>query len=295
MRMSSLGLLDRFARDGGSVQILTLGATLLLGSCANPPAAPETATLAAAQRQVQLAQKNSLVQADHSQLAEAHKANPADAAAALAYARALRLSGAKVEALAVLDKTAAAKPNERRLQLESGLLALELGQTSKAERLLRRAYDAKTPDWRLHSGLGAALAASGKQQEAQVQFAKALALAPDHPSVLNNLAMSYALDGKADEAEKLLRRAQRTAPDTAQVQQNLALVLGLQGNYEAARRTAQATLPPTQANQNLAYLQSLAGAKVATRTTDTGTSAGKTVNASLPQATYQLGGPAPKQ
>ena len=44
-------------------------------------------------------------------------------------------------------------------------------------------------------------------EEAQAQFAKALVLAPNHPSILNNQAIAYALDGKAGEAEKLLRKA----------------------------------------------------------------------------------------
>src|SRR5262249_8875989 len=154
--------------------------------------------------------------------AAAHTANPGDAAAALAYARALRAAKAKREALAVLDKASAAKPADRRLQLERGLLALDLGEPAKAEKALRQAHDAKAPDWRLHSALGVALAARGRQQDAQLEFAKALALAPDHPVVLNNLALSYALDGKAAEAEKLLRRVQQNGAPPAQVQQNLA-------------------------------------------------------------------------
>ena len=65
-----------------------------------------------------------------------------------------------------------------------------------------------------------------------MELAKALALAPDQPGVLNNLALSYALDGKAAEAEKPLRKAQRSRGRTPQVQENLALVLGLRGRYE---------------------------------------------------------------
>jgi Flp pilus assembly protein TadD len=86
-----------------------------------------------------------------------------------------------------------------------------------------------------------ALASRGKQAEAQAQFAKALALAPDHPSVLNNLALSYALDGKTAEAEKLLRKATalKVMTDGNRLEQNLALVLGLSGKYAEARTAAQ--------------------------------------------------------
>ena len=174
---------------------------------------------------------------------------PRTRTAALAHARELRASNAKPEALAVLDRAAAAKPGDRRLQLERGLLALELGDAAKAEKLLRQAHDPKAPDWRLHSALGAALASRGKQQEAQVELAKALALAPDQPSVLNNLALSYALDGKVARSRAAAAQGRSAAPArTPQMQENLALVLGLRGSYDEARSAGQAALPPAKAD-----------------------------------------------
>lgn len=248
-----------------------IGDKSVTGSLASPP--PTTAVPPGKQGSVDLAPA-----------AAAHKAEPGNLPAALAYARALRAAGAKAEAMAVLDKAARLKGADRTVTLERGLLALDLGETSKAETLLRHAHDPKAPDWRLHSGLGATLAARGRQQEAQAQFAKALALAPDHPSVLNNLALSYALDGKADEAEKLLRKLNRTrGGEAGRMQQNLALVLGLGGKYEEARRVAETALPAPKASGNTAYLRQLAEAR----------GDGNPRNASLPQPTYQLGGPAP--
>jgi Flp pilus assembly protein TadD len=272
---------------------LALG--LLLNACADPAGGPVTGSLASPEPAA-ATQRNAKPTVDVGPLAAAHKANPADAAAALAYARALRANGAKPEALAALDKAAAGKPTDRRLQLERGLLALELGETAKAEKLLRQAHDANAPDWRLHSALGAALASSGRQPEAQAQFAKALALAPDQPAVLNNLALSYALDGKVAEAEKLLRKARPEPAQTPQMKQNLALVVGLRGKFDEARALGEAALPPAKAGNNVAYLQRLAGAKSTANRADDGpdpaakTAAQKT-NASLPQPTYQLGGP----
>jgi Flp pilus assembly protein TadD len=275
-----------------------LAMTLVLSACADPSSVPVTGSLAMAERGPG-SEKPARPPVDVAPLAAAHKANPADAAAALAYARELRANGAKREALAVLDKAAAGKPADRRMQLERGLLALELGQTAKAEKLLRQAHDANAPDWRLHSALGAALASGGRQQEAQAQFAKALTLAPDHPAVLNNLALSYALDGKVAEAEKLLRTAQPGPAQTPQVKQNLALVVGLRGKYEEARVLGEAALPPAKAGDNVAYLQRLASAKAGASRADGGAdpaakgATGK-ANASLPQPTYQLGGPPPQ-
>lgn len=261
---------------------------LVVGACSDPMAPFSPSMLAPPQAPGP--QKNAADPIQRSPLAAAHKANPADAGAALAYAKTLRASGARAEALEVLETAAKAKPADRRLALERGLLALELGDASKAETLLRSAHDPKAPDWRLHSGLGAALASRGKQQDAQAQFAKALALAPNNPSILNNLALSYALDGKAGEAEKLLRTAAATKPnpDKGKVQQNLALVLGLGGKYAEARSVAETALPAEKVTSNVTYLQKLAEARTTITPADT-EDRRKAASAGLPPPTYQLG------
>lgn len=183
---------------------------------------------------------------------------------ALAEARALRLSGDKAGAFAILEKAADSSPKDTAVLKERALLALELGQIAKAEQQLKALIDPKAPDWRILSGYGAALAASGKHQQAQLQFAKALELAPDHPAILNNLALSYALDGKSEDAERLLARAaqsgQKTAPG-AQARQNLALIVGLKGRTDEAVKISSAVLPPAQARANADFLAKSAGAE----------------------------------
>lgn len=171
-------------------------------------------------------------------------------------ARALREAGNKARALGMLEKTINSD-KDHSLLLERGLLSLELGQTERAEELLRQAHNPAAPDWRQHSGLGAALSAQGKQQAAQEELAKALKLAPDNPAVLNNLALSYALDGKHAEAERLLRQAADHDGGSAQAKQNLALILGLRGNVEEARRVSETVLPPEKVKSNVAYLEQL--------------------------------------
>jgi Flp pilus assembly protein TadD len=217
-------------------------------------------------------------------VADGNKPKPPDARAAIAYARALRERGDAVQAMAHLDETAQVWPADRALIKERGLLALELGKMHKAEELLQQAQDPSAPDWRVHSALGTVLANRGQQREAQAQFARALALAPDHPAILNNLALSYALDGKAREAEELLRKAEKNPGSKPQVRQNLALVLGLGGKYDEAERVAAAVLPPAKASANVGYLRMLAEARVA--------STGEVAQgAELPAPAYQLGGP----
>jgi len=176
-------------------------------------------------------------------------------AAVLEKARQLRLAGKKTKALKTLDdaKTSETAPA---LVKQRGMLALELGQLAKAENLLTRARDEYEPDWRVHSALGATLSARGNQQAAQLELSKALKLAPDHPSILNNLALSYALDGNHDQAETLLRRASHDGKSKVKTKQNLALILGLNGNVKEAQRVSALVLPREKADANVAYFAS---------------------------------------
>lgn len=179
-----------------------------------------------------------------------------ETAALVKEARALRSIGKKDEALALLDKSPE-RDKDAALLRERGMLALELGKAERAKDLLTRSQNGSAPDWHVYSALGAALSATGKQPEAQAEFAKALALAPDHPAILNNLALSYALDGKHDEAERMLRKASSAAESEPQAKQNLALLLGLNGNIDEARQVSSTVLPPDASNANVNYLEKL--------------------------------------
>jgi Flp pilus assembly protein TadD len=178
----------------------------------------------------------------------AARSNPSDAEAAVAAAGILRRQGDKSGALALLDQTAATTPNDARLFRDRGLLALELGAISRARDHLQHAVAHGSRDWQTHSALGTALAASGKQKDAQRHFAEALKQAPDHPVVLNNLALSLALDGKRDEAEQMLRRAATSSQKAgdARVAQNLALVSRI-SSAKSETKPAQVT-PATKSS-----------------------------------------------
>jgi Flp pilus assembly protein TadD len=265
MERTSGGKTMAWTRQKG--RAIAISAAALVGACAQsgldapPSLLTEPAKQAVTTAPATPAKTSATPAADLATLAATHAQKPTDATAALAYARALRQGGQKADALAVLDK-AAGKAPARDIQRERGMLALDLGQASRAETLLKAAQDPKSPDWRVHSALGAALAATGKQQEAQLQFARALTLSPDNPAVLNNLALSYALDGKRDEAEKLLKRAQRSDEKSTHVRQNLALVASL--NDTAPARAPAIAETPRQRDDR---------------------------SASLPQPSMNLGGP----
>ena len=89
-------------------------------------------------------------------------------------------------------------------------------------------------DWQTHSALGVALSGAGKHQAAQAEFAKALRLAPDHPTILNNLALSYMLDGKREQAARMLQLASQRAGADGRVKGNLAIAQKLATKRDGA-------------------------------------------------------------
>ena len=118
---------------------------------------------------------------------------------------------------------------------ELGRLALEFDQLSLAGRALEVADVPDKPDWKVISARGTVLAKQGQHKAAIPFFERALALAPNQPSVLNNLAMANAMSGDAAKAEEILRTAAAKSDAPAKINQNLALVLGLQGKYEESK------------------------------------------------------------
>jgi len=68
--------------------------------------------------------------------------------------------------------------------------------------------------------LGLALMNLNKISDANTAFSTALAMNPDTPEILNNLAISAARMGKLDEALKSIARAAELAPQNEQVKKN---------------------------------------------------------------------------
>ena len=78
---------------------------------------------------------------------------------------------------------------------------------SLAQKLLEQADDPANPDWKLISARGTVLAKQGRYRDAIAFYERALALAPEQASILNNLALAHAMEGHPDKAEPLLKRA----------------------------------------------------------------------------------------
>ncbi|HFB2048664.1 MAG: tetratricopeptide repeat protein [Hyphomicrobiaceae bacterium] len=158
-----------------------------------------------------------------------YSTNPKSKKNALLYAAALREGGQKARAVSVLRTASAYHAKDLEFLSAYGRTTLDNDETNAAIKILAKADDPKHPDWRTVSARGTAYAKLGRYQDASQQFERALKLAPQNPSVMNNLAMAKAANGDLKLAEALLRKASQMPIIDPKVKQNLGLVLRLQG------------------------------------------------------------------
>jgi Flp pilus assembly protein TadD len=159
-----------------------------------------------------------------------------DPEAAISYAKALRASGQRVQAVAVLEQASLANPEHKGVLGAYGRALADTGNYMAALDVLGRALRVGQPDWRILSVQGAVLDQMGRHVEAQRYYGTALRIVPDEPSVLSNLGLSYALSKDLVRAETTLRRAAAHARVDPQIHKNLALVVRLQERFSETER-----------------------------------------------------------
>jgi Flp pilus assembly protein TadD len=186
-----------------------------------------------------------------------YQANTGDADAAIHYAQALRGSGQRAQAVAVLEQASLRNPKDMAVLGAYGRALADVGNFQQALDVLGHAHAPDHPDWRILSAQGAVLDQMGRHDEAQHYYETALKIVPDEPSVLSNLGLSYALSKQLPRAEATLKRAAAGQKVDPRVRQNLALVVGLQGRFAEAESIARADLPAEEASANVAYLRDM--------------------------------------
>ena len=188
-----------------------------------------------------------------------YRENQGDPEAAIAYARALRATEQRSQAVAVLEQASLRNPRNMPVLGAYGRALAESGNYPQALDVLSRAHAPDQPDWRILNAQGAVLDQMGRNAEAQRYYMSALKIAPNEPSILSNLGLSYALVKDLKRAEVTLRRALAQASSDPKVRQNLALVIGLQGRLAEAEKIASTDVPEEEAAANVSALrQSLA-------------------------------------
>jgi Flp pilus assembly protein TadD len=186
-------------------------------------------------------------------------ADPQDVEAGVKLASSLRALGRNDEAVSAAARVLVIAPGDQGALMEEARDYLAAGQGFYAIEPLNQLKARDGRDWRILSLLGVAYDQVSRGEDAETAWRQALALSPDNPAVLSNLAMHQAARGQPADAERLLRQAVAQPGAGLQVRQNLALVLGLEGKLKEAEALERQDLPPQLADANMAYLRAVAG------------------------------------
>ena len=174
-------------------------------------------------------------------------------------------AGSPNEAADTFRKVISRFPQDAGALTGLGLALMQLNQPAAALDPLRKGL-AITPDARGYRALGAAENLLGQNQLAEADYTRGLALAPDDPSLSNNLGLSMALSGNFNGAIAVLRTASTGPNATPRTRQNLALALGLAGRTAEAEQVARMDLDEQSVQSNLAYYALLRGMSPKERT-----------------------------
>jgi Flp pilus assembly protein TadD len=208
---------------------------------------------------VQLSEKEWRGQLDT--YAAKYREEPNDTNTAVAYARALRASGQRAQAAAVLQQASIRNSKDATVLGAYGRALADAGRFEEALEVLGRAHTPDQPDWRILNAQGAVLDQVGRNAEAREYYETALKIVPNEPSVLSNLGLSYALSKDLERAETTLRQAAADPRAEPKVKQNLGVVLALRAKFDEAESVAKSVLSPDEARANVAYFRELMAAQ----------------------------------
>ncbi|MCZ7579653.1 MAG: tetratricopeptide repeat protein [Fimbriimonadaceae bacterium] len=142
------------------------------------------------------------------------------------------------------------------------LLWMVRNETAEAETLFKRAHDLDPNHPAILNNLGVVLRSKGKNDEAEVYFRKAVAIAPEFFESTFNLATIHFLRKEYAEAERLYKKSSELSPNDARPYNQLGMIaVNARSNFSEAeglfRKSAQ--LDPkdglTRANWALALLR----------------------------------------
>jgi Flp pilus assembly protein TadD len=190
-------------------------------------------------------------------LASRYDANPGDKTASIEYARVLRALKRYDQAVAVMQTAAVKAPSDFEVLAAYGKALADSGQLAQAAKVLANSYTPDDPNWSTLSAQGYVADRQGDHQAARRFYRSALKIAPDEPSVLNNLGLSYALDKQLREAEQTLREAAAQPSADERVRANLALVLSLEGKFDEAQSVSQQDIPRAAAVADTAAVRGM--------------------------------------
>lgn len=171
---------------------------------------------------------------------------------ALAESQLLREAGRHNDAYIVLDRALSAQPNDIELLYEAALTAERIGKPELLEMHIKHLLTLKPDHAHALNALGYSLAERNlRLPEAYDLIAKALALAPEDPFIMDSMGWVLYRQGKLNEALQTLERAYRIKADP-EIAAHLGEVLWTLERKDEARRILRDAYKAYPENEALA-------------------------------------------
>ena len=171
----------------------------------------------------------------------------------------LQLSRDPERAEALFRDILASEPEAAIAHAGLGLALLARNRVEEAEAPLLRALELDPLLANAHTGLSVVYDLEGRYAEAQRHALAARELAPRDATIANNLGVSYLLSRDFAAAEEAFRQAALLTPNDPAVRNNLGISLGRQGRYDEALEQFRRTGSEQAAHNNLGYVYLLDG------------------------------------
>ncbi len=159
--------------------------------------------------------------------------------------------GMFVPAEQLFQELCQAEPKNPVLWQGLGLALFAQNRLEDAEPPLKKALELDPKLWRSHNALGIMANRQHRPAQALTHFKAALAQRPDLPALYNNQALSHMLLGNLSQAESSLRQALTLDPGYRLAYNNLGMVLTQRGRHREALRAFERGSGPAQAHNNL--------------------------------------------
>ncbi len=162
-------------------------------------------------------------------------------------------AGRSKEAIALLERDLAAKPNDDGLRSTLAGLYSHTGSPDKAVALLQTRLKDDPTNYVTASALASLYLQNNNFDAAIAEYDKLLSSHPVDPAILNNLAWLYQQKGDLPKARQLAERAVAAAPTAAQVDDTLGWILLKQGDTNKALTYLRAASVSAPADPAITY------------------------------------------
>ncbi len=185
-------------------------------------------------------------------------------------AESYRLNGDTEKSIMLYQKTLKADPQAFHAKEGMGLALLQQQKLNEAMQVFLDLLKQDATRWRTINALGVTYNLQGKAVEAKEYYDMALAIAPQNPSIFNNMGLSYVLTQEnIPYGIELLKEGlalAKTEQAKQQITLNLALAHGIAGNDEQATEILSPLLSQAAIYNNLGIYASLRNDKALAKT-----------------------------